>query len=364
MIEGGGSNYTETKTTETKSTDNTETKSSAPEKLYQELAKVATKLNDMLFSEDNGGKQNENEETKHEHDGKQDNQEASNDNSERDTMEKNSDVTSELLSRSISELMDRLFSDDKGEKSESNENTSEEEKNNSETDNSCGTETNSQKQDAGKEDNNESIDADVEKKDPILEQIEKTLGTPEGIKALIERHPEKAELWKSQLEALETLNDPEATPAEIRSAQAKLSILKGQLLEIAVKDALTDAGFDVESQQRVVEGESGGTRPDVIAKNNTDHPIEVFGVTIQPGETVSVECKCGGSAYMTNQLNNHIPNQLSGQEGTKILLTTSDIKDTPSGLAKNVCDKYGAKLVIADVSVTDVENAIKEVAES
>ena len=67
---------------------------------------------------------------------------------------------------------------------------------------------------------------------------------------------------------------------------------------------------------------------------------------------------------MTNQLNNHIPNQLSGKEGTKILLTTSDIKDTPSGLAKNVCDKYGAKLVIADVSVTDVENAIKEVAES
>ena len=57
MIEGGGS-----KNTETKSTDNAETKSSAPEKLYQELAKVATKLNDMLFSEDNGEKQNGNEE--------------------------------------------------------------------------------------------------------------------------------------------------------------------------------------------------------------------------------------------------------------------------------------------------------------
>jgi hypothetical protein len=172
----------------------------------------------------------------------------------------------------------------------------------------------------------------------------------------------QAELWNSQLEALDTLNDPEASPAEIRSAQAKLSILKGQLLETAVKDALLDAGFDVESQQRVVEGENGGTRPDVIAKNNTDHPIEVFGTTIQPGETLSVECKCGGSAYMTNQLNNHIPNQLSGQEGTKILLTTSDIKDTPSGLANNVCNRYGAKLVITDVSVADVEKAIKEVA--
>ena len=190
------------------------------------------------------------------------------------------------------------------------------------------------------------------------------MGTPEGIKALIERHPEKAELWKSQLEALETLNDPEASPAEIRSAQAKLSILKGQLLETAVKDALMDAGFDVEPQQRVVEGENGSTRPDVIAKNNTDHPIEVFGVTIQPGETLSVECKCGGAAYMTNQLNNHIPNQLSGQEGTKILLTTSDINDTPPGLAKEVCDRYGAKLVVAGVNVADVENAIKEVAGS
>lgn len=359
MIEGGGS-----KNTETKSTDNAETNSSAPEKLYQELAKVATKLNDMLFSEDNGEKQNGNEETKHENDGKQDNREASNDDNERDTTEKNSDVTLEILSRSISELMDRLFSDDKEEKSENDENNSEAEKNNSEANKSSETETNSQKQDAGKENNNDSKEADIEKKDSILEQIEKTLGTPEGIKAPIERHPEKAELWKGQLEALETLNDPEATPAEIRSAQAKISILKGQLLETAVKDALTDAGFDVESQQRVVEGESGGTRPDVIAKNNTDHSIEIFGVTIQPEETVSVECKCGGSAYMTNQLNNHIPNQLSGQEGTKILLTTSDIKDTPPGLAKDVCDKYGAKLVIADVSVADVENAIKEVAES
>lgn len=359
MIEGGGS-----KNTETKSTDNTETKSSAPEKLYQESAKIATKMNDMLFSEDNGEKQNENEETKHENDGKQDNREAANDNSERDTTEQNSDVTSERLSRSISELMDRLFADDKGEKSESDEDNSEVEKNNSENGNSSETETNSQKQDSGKENNNDSKEADVEKKDPILEKIEKTLGTSEGIKALIERHPEKAERWKRQLEALETLNDPEATPAEIRSAQAKLSILKGQLLETAVKEVLTDAGFDVESQQRVVEGESGGTRPDVIAKNNTDPPIEVFGAIIQPRETVSVECKCGGVTYMTNQLKNHIPNQLSGQEGTKILLTTSDIKDSPPALAKDVCAKYGAKLVIADVSVVDVENAIKEVAES
>lgn len=300
MIEGGRTNNIETK-----SNDNTETKSSAPEKIYQELAKVATKLNDMFFDDDTAEKTNE----------------------------PSSNGTSELPSKSISELLNRLFSDDLGENPE----------------------------ETGKKNGNEF---DIENKDPVLEKIENTLETPEGIKTLIERHPEKAELWKCQLEALDTLNDPDALPAEIRSAQAKLSILKGQLLETAVKDALTDARFDVESQQRVVEGENGGTRPDVIAKNNTDHPIETFGVTIQPGETMSVECKCGGSAYMTNQLNNHIPNQLSGQEGAKILLTTSDIKDAPPGLAKDVCDRYGAKLVIAEVSVADVENAIKEVAES
>lgn len=209
---------------------------------------------------------------------------------------------------------------------------------------------------------NDNGEANVEKPDPIAEKIAKIIGTAEGIKELMEKHPEKAELWQSQLEALETLNDPEASPAEIRSAQAKLSILKGQIMEVAVKDVLAEAGFDVEAQQHVVDGESGGTRPDVVAVNNTDHPIEVFGITIKPGETLSIECKCGGSAYMTNQLNNHIPNQLSGQEGTKVLLTTSDIKGTPDGLASSVCDKYGAKLITLDVSVSAVEKAIKEVA--
>lgn len=90
--------------------------------------------------------------------------------------------------------------------------------------------------------------------------------------------------------------------------------------------------------------------------------IEVFGVSIQPEETLSIECKCGGTSYMTNQLNTHIPNQLSGQEGTKVLLTTSDIKGTPDGLAASVCNRYDANLVALDVSVFAVEKAIKEVA--
>ena len=209
---------------------------------------------------------------------------------------------------------------------------------------------------------NDDSEANIEEDDPVAEEIAKKMSTPEGIKELMESHPEKAELWGKQLEALETLNDPDASPVEIRSAQAKLSILKGQIMEVTAKDALMDAGFDVEAQQRVVEGESGGTRPDVIAVNNTDQSIEVFGVSIEPEETLSIECKCGGTSYMTNQLNTHIPNQLSGQEGTKVLLTTSDIKGAPDGLAASVCNKYDANLVALDVSVSAVEKAIKEVA--
>lgn len=57
-----------------------------------------------------------------------------------------------------------------------------------------------------------------------------------------------------------------------------------------------------------------------------------------------------------------IPNQLSGQEGTKVLLTTSDIKGAPDGLAARVCNRYDANLVALDVSVYSVEKAIKEVA--
>jgi hypothetical protein len=199
-------------------------------------------------------------------------------------------------------------------------------------------------------------ESEVEKKDPTLEEIEKLLSTPEGIKELMEKYPEKAEQWKS---VLDKVNDPDTPDREVDKS---ISQLKGQLLEYAVKDALSKAGLDVEEKQRVVEGESGGTRPDVIAKNNTDKPIEVFGNVIQPGENISVECKCGCERYLTDQLKTHIPNQLSGQEGTKILLTTSDVKDTPSGLADSVCDSYGAKLVAVDVSAGEVANVIKEAA--
>lgn len=205
-------------------------------------------------------------------------------------------------------------------------------------------------------------EANLEKADLIAEKIEKSIGTSEGIEALIEKHPEKAELWKSQLETIKSAGDPEAPSYISEVADNRLTSLKGQLLEFAAKDALTEAGFDVEARQRVVEGESGGTRPDVIAVNNKAHSIEAFGIAVKSGETLSIECKCGRTAYLTNQLNNHIPNQLSGQEGTRILLTSSDIKGCLDGKAESVCKEYNAKLAVLDSSVDNVEMVIREVA--
>lgn len=304
------------KDSETPKSDIPEKKADTPDKVNLGFAKIAEKFNDLFkddllneYENEQDGRENSSSETNENYDECQNGQEQS-----------------EKKDYDMKSMLDELFSDDSDDTSD------------------------------------ETGESGIEKKDPILEKIEKTLGTPEGIKELIGKHSEKAELWEEELSALDTLNDPEATPTEIRSAQSKLSVLKSQLMETAVKDSLTDAGFDVETKQRVVEGESGDTRPDVIAKNNTDKPIEVFGETIQPGETISVECKCGGTKYMTDELNNHIPNQLSGQIGTKVLLTTSDINDVTQGLAKDVCEIYGTKLAVPNISVADVEAAIKEVA--
>ena len=205
----------------------------------------------------------------------------------------------------------------------------------------------------------EATKKDIQSED--LEKLEAMLNTAEGIRKLMEAHPEKIELWEKALEALETLNHPDATDAEKRSAIGKLSALKGQLLEVAVKDVLAERGLFVEPKQRTVEGQDGGTRPDVIAANSTDQPITVFGIAVSPGETISVECKCGGKGYLRDQLCNHIPNQLSGQIGHRALLTTGDIHKVDRNLVRDVCEKYGAKLVTLGVRISDIEKAIKEV---
>lgn len=209
--------------------------------------------------------------------------------------------------------------------------------------------------------------ADV--RDAVWKKVNDALSSPEGIQALMEKHPEKAELWQDDLKAIErareVFNDPDTTEDERRSAQkraqAHLSTLKGQLLETAVKDALTDAGLTVEAKQRTVDGQDGGTRPDVIAKNDTDRPIQAFGITVKPGETLSIECKCGQKDYLEPQLRSHIPNQLSGQIGHKALLTTADIRQVNPALVRDTCGQYGAALIVLDTRVSAVEKAIKEV---
>lgn len=209
---------------------------------------------------------------------------------------------------------------------------------------------------------NDNNERKVENNQSDIKDIQRSISNPEGLKELIEKNPDIK--YNRALKAIEVLNDSDASNAEIRSALSILNNFKGQLLEKALKDNLRESGLAVETQQRIVEGDKGGTRPDVIAVNNTDQPIIVCGITVNPGETISFECKCGGTAYMQNQLKYHIPNQLSGQEGIKVLLATSDIRDVSSDLAEKVCSQYDANLLVLDVSVDEVVNTLKEIAKN
>lgn len=209
---------------------------------------------------------------------------------------------------------------------------------------------------------NDNNERKVENNQSDIKDIQRSISNPEGLKELIEKNPDIKH--NRALKAIEVLNDSDASNAEIRSALSILNNFKGQLLEKALKDNLRESGLAVETQQRIVEGDKGGTRPDVIAVNNTDQPIIVCGITVNPGETISFECKCGGTAYMQNQLKYHIPNQLSGQEGIKVLLATSDIRDVSSDLAEKVCSQYDANLLVLDVSVDEVVNTLKEIAKN
>ena len=195
-----------------------------------------------------------------------------------------------------------------------------------------------------------------------LSKIESLLETKKGLKSLIENHPEKAMFVENAIKALQIIEDDNATPFETRCAQLRLNQLKGELMELAVKDVLAERGLSVENHQHMVSGDEGGTKPDIVAVNNSDNLISALGIAIPPGETLSIECKCGSTAYITNQLKNHIPNQLSGHSGIKVLLTTSDLKDAPLGLAESVCNKYGANLVMSKMCASDAEYTFMEVA--
>lgn len=193
----------------------------------------------------------------------------------------------------------------------------------------------------------------------FLERLSEILSSSEEIKKIIEQNPElKAKIEK----CLEILNNPEKhTPAEINWALDRIKKeIKGAIFEAAVKEALKSIGLDVEDSQRTVEGETGATRPDVIARNNTDKPIILFGKVINPGQDVYVECKCGRKEYMEGQLKNHLPNQLSGHDGVSILITTSDMDEVDSELLEEVSSKNDTTVVIMDSSAQDIEDVIKE----
>lgn len=224
------------------------------------------------------------------------------------------------------------------------------------------------------EDNNKESSGDVvhssddvsesdnpeDKTKEFVDRLMEILTSSEEIEKLVEQNPDlKVKLEK----CLDILNNPDKhTAAEINWALDRIKKeIKGAILEAAVKEALTSIGLDVEDAQRTVEGESGATRPDVIATNNTDKPIVLFGKVVNPGDNVYVECKCGRKEYMEGQLKNHLPNQLSGHDGLSILVTTSDMDEVDLDLLNEVIGKNDTTVLITETSAENIEEAIKEV---
>lgn len=228
--------------------------------------------------------------------------------------------------------------------------------------------------DATVEDNNKESSGDVvhssddvsESDNPedqtkeFVDRLMEILTSSEEIEKLVEQNPDlKVRLEK----CLDILNNPDKhTAAEINWALDRIKKeIKGAILETAVKDVLTSIGLDVEDAQRTVEGEDGATRPDVIATNNTDRPIILFGKVVNPGGNVYVECKCGRKEYMEGQLKNHLSNQLSGHDGLSILVTTSDMDEVDLDLLNEVIGKNDTTVLITETSAENIEEAIKEV---
>lgn len=105
------------KNMETKTSDNAENKSSAAEKVYQGLAKVANKLNEMLFDDDTSKKDTNKEAEKGETSNKEE-KDTKKESDANDSGENSTNKTSDLLSKNISELVNKLFSDDAGDDAE------------------------------------------------------------------------------------------------------------------------------------------------------------------------------------------------------------------------------------------------------
>lgn len=197
--------------------------------------------------------------------------------------------------------------------------------------------------------NSESIE-----KDPLVDRVSELIGKSQGMKEIYDAYPDKQSLWS---EKLNIIDDPHSSSLEVLGAERTL---KGQLLEYATRKTLSEKGFDVEEHQYLVKGDMGDVKPDVVATNNTDHSIGAFGYTIKPGGKISVECKCGNKEYIKSEFREHLPKQLAGMEGSRVLITTSDVRDISDNYAENVCKQYDTRLVPTNISVADVAKAIKE----
>lgn len=104
------------KNMETKTSDNAENKSSAAEKVYQGLAKAANKLNEMLFDDDTPKKDVNIEAENGELSNKKE-KDTKKESDVNDSGENSVNKTVDLLSKNISELVNKLFSDDTGDNS-------------------------------------------------------------------------------------------------------------------------------------------------------------------------------------------------------------------------------------------------------
>lgn len=197
--------------------------------------------------------------------------------------------------------------------------------------------------------------------DSVTKSIGEKLQSVDSIKEVLKSFNDGGRRIEVLEKNLDVINNSESTPMEINAALGRVNQIKGDVLEQATKKSLAEAGFDIKEKVDMVAGESGNTLPDVIATNNTGKVINALGRTINPGEMISAECKCGGSPYLHQQLEKHIPNQLSGLPGQRALVTTSDIGGVSNELVDQVCEKYNAKLNSVDISAKDVLNNLKGV---
>lgn len=206
---------------------------------------------------------------------------------------------------------------------------------------------------------NKLTEIDINDADSKKKSIEEKLSTKEGLEGLMAEYPDEATKWKAKLAEIDDLLES-GTLKDRKSAQLKLSNLKGEVFEYATRDTLTQNGFTVDTNKVALQGENGKkTYPDIVAHNNTGEAIDLFGTKIAPGETVYIECKCGQKQYLTQQLKYHIPNQLSGHSnGKSFLVTTSNMQEVNDFLQVKVKNQYNTTLVPANINVEDVNKLL------